>query len=90
MSDVLDMWSDAIVAARAAGHIEPGTAWGAIRALEAEVRRLRAMIAEVCQFTEGGLYEQAGHHKQWWLERIAGIVGMKQQDDDPWEKGIAP
>lgn len=62
----------------------------AMRLMAAEVRLLREMKAEVREFTEGGLYEDAAHHKQWYLEQIANIVGFKPSDNDPWEEGIAP
>lgn len=40
---------------------------------------------------EDGLCTDGGHHKQWYLEKIAKTLGIKLDGKDTeWESGIAP
>jgi len=63
----------------------------------ARVARLDA-LEEVKQVAIGGLLTDGGHHKQWYLEKILGLVvddvdAVKQElllEGYEWEAGIAP
>jgi hypothetical protein len=89
--DVLEKYTGLMEADHAFFRYDETGQWLELfEALAAEVRALRGVVAQVQEFTDGGLYEDGGHHKQWYLEQIANVVGFKPSDDYPWEEGIAP
>ena len=44
----------------------------------------------VADLVHDGLFTDGDHHKQWYLEMIAILLGIELPDEDEYEKGVAP